>query len=443
MLEDTPLKKTNNSGNPSALLPFLIFILLYIGTAFFTGEFNMPVIVAVLIASIFALLMNKKESFSRKLEIFCKGAGDSNIIFLALIFILAGAFAAVAEATGAVDSIVNLGISVLPANLLIVGVFVVSGFISVSMGTSTGTVVALTPIAISVAEHLGIPVALPVAAVIGGGMFGDNLSMISDTTIAAVRTQETNMKDKFKTNFFIILPAAIITMIILAFTPTAEVPLEGSYDYSLITILPYLAVFITALLGVNVLLVLIGGTIFSGIIGFFNDSFDMMQFMKITGEGIKGMEDLAMIAILISGMVEIIKHNGGIDFVMHFIMSKIKGKRGAAFGIAGLVSAINITTPNNTVSILIAGPLAKDISNKYGIEAKKSASILDVFSCFIQGLIPYGAQLLAASGLAAISPVAFIPYSFYSMLLGISGIIAILVMFRKSTSLKDTTSENM
>lgn len=426
------MQKTNKPGNAFALLPFLVFILLYIGTAIFTGEFNMPVIVAVLIASIVALGMNRKESFSSKLEIFCKGAGDSNIIFLALIFILAGAFAAVAEATGAVDSIVNLGISVLPANLLIVGVFVVSGFISISMGSSTGTVVALTPVAVSVAEHLGIPVALPVAAVIGGGMFGDNLSMISDTTIAAVRTQETNMKDKFKTNFFIILPAAIITMIILAFVPTGEVPIGGNYAYSLITILPYIAVLITALLGVNVLLVLIGGTVLSGIIGIFNGSFDVMGFMKISGEGIMTMEDLAMIAILISGMVEIIKHNGGIDFVLHFIMSRIKNRRGAAFGIAGLVSTVNITTPNNTVSILITGPLAKNIADQYGIEGKKSASILDIFSCFIQGLIPYGGQLLAAAGLAAVSPAAFIPYSFYSMLLGISGIIAIMVMFRKT-----------
>lgn len=435
------MKKTNNPGNAFALLPFIVFILLYIGTAIFTGEFSMPVIVAILIASIFSLLMNRKESFSHKLEIFCKGAGDSNIIFLALIFILAGAFAAVAEATGAVDSIVNLGISVLPANLLIVGVFVVSCFISISMGTSTGTVVALTPIAVSVAEHLGIPVALPVAAVIGGGMFGDNLSMISDTTIAAVRTQGTTMKDKFKTNFAIILPAAIITMIILAFIPTGEVPIGGNYEYSWVTILPYLFVLVTALVGFNVILVLIGGIIFSGLIGLLNHSFEFGTFMQIIADGIVTMEDLAMIAILISGMVEIIKYNGGIDFVLQFIMNKIKSKRGAAFGIAGLVSAVNITTPNNTVSILITGPLAKDISNKYGIESKKSASILDIFSCFIQGLIPYGGQLLAAAGLAAVSPAAFIPYSFYSMLLGVSGVVAILVMFRRSAGVETNAND--
>jgi len=430
------LKKTSNPGNAFALFPFIVFILLYIGTAIFTGEFSMPVIVAILIASIFSLLMNRKESFSHKLEIFCKGAGDSNIIFLALIFILAGAFAAVAEATGAVDSIVNLGITVLPPNLLIVGVFVVSCFISISMGTSTGTVVALTPIAVSVAEHLGIPVALPVAAVIGGGMFGDNLSMISDTTIAAVRTQETTMKDKFKTNFVIILPAAIITMIILAFIPTGEVPLGGNYEFNWVTILPYLFVLITALVGFHVILVLIGGIVFSGLIGLLNSSFEFSAFLQIIADGIITMEDLAMIAILISGMVEIIKYNGGIDFVLQFIMSKIKTRRGAAFGIAGLVSAVNITTPNNTVSILITGPLAKDISNKYEIEAKKSASILDIFSCFIQGLIPYGGQLLAAAGLAAVSPAAFIPYSFYSMLLGVCGIVAILVMFRRAASVE-------
>lgn len=436
------MKKTQETGNAYALLPFVVFILLYIGTAIFTGEFSMPVIVAILIASIFALLMNKKESFGQKVEIFCRGGGDSNIIFLALIFLLAGAFAAVAEATGAVDSIVNLGISVLPANLLIVGVFVISCFISISMGTSTGTVVALTPIAIAVAEQLSIPVTLPVAAVIGGGMFGDNLSMISDTTIAAVRTQGTTMKDKFKVNFFIILPAAIITIIILAFIPTGEVAIGGDHSFDLITIIPYLAVLITALMGVNVLLVLIGGVIFSGIIGLWNGSFGFSEFMNIAADGIMGMQNLAMIAILISGMVEIIKHNGGIDFVLHFINSKIKTRRGAAFGIAGLVSAVNVTTPNNTVSILMSGPLAKDIATKYNIEAQQSASILDVFSCCIQGLIPYGGQMLAAAGLASISPATIIPYSFYSMLIGVCGVVAILIMFRKTPVVKTTSNEN-
>src|SRR5690625_153687 len=309
----------------------------------------MPVIVAILIASDLSLLMNRKESFSHKLEIFCKGAGDSNIIFLALIFILAGAFAAVAEATGAVDSIVNLGISVLPPNLLIVGVFVVSCFISISMGTSTGTVVALTPIAVSVADHLGIPVALPVAAVIGGGMFGDNLSMISDTTIAAVRTQETTMKDKFKTNFVIILPAAIITMIILAFIPTGEVPIGGDYAYSLVTILPYLFVLITALIGFHVVLVLIGGIVFSGLIGFFNSLFEFCEFLQIIADRIITMEDLAIITILISVIDEIIKDNGRIEFVLQFMMSKIKTRRSAAFDISVLVIAVNITTAKNTV----------------------------------------------------------------------------------------------
>ncbi len=423
-------------GNAAALLPFIIFILLYIGTAIITGAFSMPVTVAILIASIFSLLMNRKENFSKKLEIFCREAGDGNIIFLVLIFILAGAFAKVAEATGAVDSIVNLGISVLPANLLVVGVFIVSCFISISMGTSTGTVVALTPIAVSVADHLGIPVALPVAAVIGGGMFGDNLSMISDTTIAAVRTQRTNMRDKFRTNFVIILPAAIITIIILAIIPTGEAPLGGTYEYSLITIVPYLTVLVTAIIGMNVILVLVGGIIFSGIIGLWNGSFDFSALMQIIADGIITMEDLAMIAILISGMVGIIKHNGGIDYVLQFVMSKIKTRRGAAFGIAGLVSTVNIMTPNNTVSILITGPIAKNVADEYRIESRKSASILDIFSCFIQGLIPYGGQLLAASGLAAVSPAAFIPYSFYSMLLGVCGIVAILVMFRSEKKVK-------
>ncbi|TQS75241.1 Na+/H+ antiporter NhaC family protein [Ornithinibacillus gellani] len=425
------MKKTNIAGNPYALLPFVVFILLYLGTAAITGDFrSIPVIVAILIASLFALTMNRQESFAKKVEIFCKGGGNSNIILMALIFILAGAFASVAKATGAVDSIVNLGTSLLPANLLMVGLFVISCFISISMGTSTGTTVAIAPIAIGIAESTGTNLSLALGAVISGSMFGDNLSMISDTTIAAVRTQKANMKDKFKTNFLIVLPAAIITAIIFAFIPAGTTTISDGQPYSLITILPYLAVLIIAVLGVNVLIVLIGGIVFSGIIGLMNGSFGFFEYLGIAGDGIMGMENLAMIAILISGMVEIIKHNGGIEFLLNYIVSKIKSRRGAAFGIAGLVSAVDVSTGNNTVAILMSGPLAKDISTKYDIQPRHSASILDLFSCCMQGLIPYGGQMLAAAGLASITPASIVPFTFYPMLIGISGIIAILVLFR-------------
>ncbi|QTM99115.1 Na+/H+ antiporter NhaC family protein [Sediminibacillus dalangtanensis] len=428
------MKKGKIEGNPYALLPFLVFVLLFLGTALITKDFSsMPVVVAILIAGLFSLTMNRKESFAKKVEVFCRGGGDHNIILMALIFILAGAFASVAEATGGVDSIVSLGTSILPANLLMVGLFVVSCFISISMGTSTGTTVAIVPIAVGVAQQTGIDTAMAVGAVIGGAMFGDNLSMISDTTIAAVRTQETNMKDKFKSNFFIVLPAAIVTALILAFIPVGEAAVSPEQSYQLITVLPYLAVLVIALLGVNVLLVLVGGIVFSGIVGLANGSFDFYGLLGVIGDGIVGMENLAIIAILISGMVEIIKHNGGITFLLNYIVSKIKTRRGAAFGIAGLVSTVDVSTGNNTVSILMSGPLAKDISTKYGIEPKRSASILDLFSCCFQGLIPYGGQMLAAAGLASISPVSIVPFAFYPMLIGISGIIAIFVLYRKRT----------
>ncbi len=428
------MSKEKIEGNPFALLPFVVFVLLFLGTAAITKDFgSMPVVVAILIAGLFSLAMNRKESFTKKVEIFCRGGGDHNIILMALIFILAGAFAAVAEATGGVDSIVNLGTSILPSNLLMVGLFVVSCFISISMGTSTGTTVAIVPIAVGVAQQTGAETALAVGAVISGAMFGDNLSMISDTTIAAVRTQGTSMKDKFKSNFFIVLPAAILTALILAFIPVGEASVNSDQSYQLITILPYLAVLVIALLGVNVLFVLVGGIVFSAIVGLANGSFDFFGLLGVMGEGIQGMENLAIIAILISGMVEIIKHNGGIAFLLNFIVSKIKTRRGAAFGIAGLVSTVDVSTGNNTVSILMAGPLAKDISTKYGIEPKRSASILDLFSCCFQGLIPYGGQMLAAAGLASISSVSIVPFAFYPILIGISGVVAILVLYRKTS----------
>ncbi|WP_240374181.1 Na+/H+ antiporter NhaC family protein [Bacillus piscicola] len=425
---DTIQKKEN----PWALLPLVIFVLLFVGTALITHDFkSMPVLVAGMIASIVAIMMIRGVPFTEKVNIFCSGGGNPNIILLALIFILAGAFSSVANATGAVDSIVNLGVSSLPPNLLIVGLFVISCFISISMGTSTGTVVAVTPIAIGIAEQTGAGLPLVLAAVIGGSMFGDNLSMISDTTIAAVRTQESTMKDKFRTNFFIVLPAAIIAALIFSFMPAGEAAIGSSHSYDLITILPYIAVLVTALLGVNVVIVLVGGILFSGVIGFFNGSLSILSFLQVTEEGIESMMTIAVLAILLSGIVEAVKYSGGIDFILNVISRHVKTKRGAAFGIAGLVSSVDASTGNNTVAILMTGPLAKKIATEYDIESRHSASVLDIFACCVQGLVPYSGQLLAASGLAAISPIAILPYSVYQVLIGISGIIAILVFFRK------------
>ncbi|MDP4552785.1 Na+/H+ antiporter NhaC family protein [Alkalihalobacillus macyae] len=418
-------------GNGMALLPLAVFILLFIGTAIVTNDFySMPVILASLIAAGVALSMNRKENFMKKVEIFCKGAGNSNIILMILVFLLAGAFAATAEKIGAVDSIVNLGISILPPNLLIVGLFLIGCFISISMGTSMGTIVALAPIGIGIAEQTGVAPALALSAVIGGAMFGDNLSMISDTTIAAVRTQNTQMRDKFKVNFFIVLPAAIVTAVIYGiWTMGEQAVVSGEHAFEFITILPYLGVLVAAIAGVNVLVVLVSGVFFAGIVGLYNGSFGMSGLVSTVTEGIRGMEDLAMIALVIGGMIEVIKHNGGIQFVLDRILSRVKSRRGAEFGIAGLASVLDLSTANNTISIIMGGPLAKNISEEYGVDPRKSASILDIFSGSVQGMLPYGAQVLAAAGLASISPLALLPYSIYPILIAVAGIVAIMINY--------------
>jgi Na+/H+ antiporter NhaC len=357
-------------------------------------------------------------------------------MLMVVIFLLAGAFSEVAKGMGAVDSTVNLALSVVPQNLLMVGVFIIACFISLAMGTSMGTIVALAPIGVGISEQTDIALALSMAAVIGGAMFGDNLSFISDTTIAAVRTQGTKMKDKFKVNFLIVLPAAIITCIILGILTMGEQANINQHTFNWMKILPYLGVLITALAGVNVFLVLAFGIVFAGTIGLIDGSYHFMDLIQKTSEGMAGMYEISFLAILIAGMVEVIKHNGGIDYLLYIVTRNIKSKRGAEFSIAGLVGLIDLSTANNTISIIIAGPLAKDIANKYDIDPRKSASLLDVFSCSIQGLIPYGAQLLVAAGVAGISPVSILPYSYYPLLIGVCGIIAILIGFPSLSTAK-------
>lgn len=427
------MTKEPKKGNPLALLPIGVFLVLFLGTGIATKDFyRMPVLVAFLIAAAVAFLPNRKESMATKLEIFCNGAGENNIILMCIIFLLAGAFSNVAKSMGAVESTVNLSLSILPTNLLVAGLFIIACFISVSMGTSVGTITALTPIGIGIAQKTGMPVALIIGAIIGGGMFGDNLSMISDTTIAAVRTQGCELKDKFKTNFLIVLPAAILTIIILTVIASGyQTTLEGDYAYSIVKVLPYLAVLIGALAGVNVFALLGGGALFAGIIGMMNGSFDFFGFMQAAGEGMMGMEDLAMLSIVIGGTLALIKHNGGIDFLLNSIKSRIKTKKGAEFGIAALVSVVDLCTANNTIAIVMAGPLAKDIAEEFNIAPKRTASLLDIFSSCWQGMIPYGAQILSAAGLAAVSPMELLPFIFYPMLMGLCGLLAIAFEFPK------------
>lgn len=421
------MEETKRS-NAWALFPLLAFVLLFLGIGIVTGDFStMPLNVAITVAVIIGLLLNRKEKFVHKVEVFTRGAGESNIILMVLIFLLAGAFSQTTEDMGGVTSTVNLGLSLIPQNLLIVGLFVICMFVSISMGTSVGTVAAIAPVGFGLSEATDVSAAITMATVVGGSMFGDNLSMISDTTIAAVRTQKTKMSDKFKVNFRIVLPGALISIIVIwLLTHSAHVDHTKSYDFNFIKVIPYLFVLILAIVGINVIIVLLGGTLLSGIIGLIDGSFGWTELLKSISEGIIGMEDIAIIAILIGGLVSLIQHNGGINWLLNFVRSKVKSKRGAEFGIASLVSVADISTANNTISILMSGPLAKDISDEYDIDPRKSASLLDIFGGCFQGLLPYSPQLIAAAGVASISPFELVPYSIYPIVLGLSGIVAIL-----------------
>ena len=420
-------------GKVSALLPLAVFLIVYAGTSIIAKDFYaVSVIVPFLISAIVALSMNKKRKFEDKIQDFCKGAGNPNVILMIFIFVLAGAFAQVAKAMGAVDSTVNFGLSILPTSILVPGVFIIASFIALSVGTSMGTIVALVPIAVGISEKTGIAVAIVVGAVVSGAMFGDNLSMISDTTIAATRTQGCEMKDKFKMNFKIVLPAAIVTAIIfMILTKGTSIQTLGEYEYSFIKILPYIVVLISALMGINVIFILIGGIVFAGAIGILYGSFDIIGLFTNISAGIQGMSELIIISLLIAGTIELIKNNGGIEYILNKGMKNFKSKRGAELGIATLVSLVDICTANNTIAIVTVGPIAKDISDEFELEPRRVAGIMDMFSCVFQGLIPYGAQLISASGLAMISPFAIIKYSVYPYLMGICALVSIYLYWRK------------
>ncbi|KQU57158.1 Na+/H+ antiporter NhaC family protein [Rossellomorea marisflavi] len=429
-------------GNLLALLPLLIFVALFLGAGIISGDFySFPVLVAIIIAAVVALAMNRKDSLNVKVERFAKGAGNLDIMIMVLIFLSAGAFSGVAEKMGAVDSTVNFALSVIPENLLIVGLFVIAAFISLAMGTSMGTIAALAPIGVGISSGTDISLPLAMATVVGGSMFGDNLSFISDTTIAAVRTQKTEMKDKFKVNFFIVLPAAIITIIALFFVTLGNQSSVDAGSYSIVKILPYLAVIIGALSGLNVFAVLFGGILLSGIIGFIDGSFTPTSYFGSIADGMLGMGEIAFLSILIGGVVELIRHNGGIQALLYLVTRKVGSSKGAQYSTAGLVASTNLCTANNTISIIIAGPLAKSISDEYGVDNRKTASILDIFSCAVQGLIPYGAQMLLVAETAGISPLSILPYAFYPILTAICGLVAIKFALPRFTRRKARSTE--
>lgn len=436
------MEKKDNKGNMAALLPIGVFLVVFLGSGIITGDFYaMPAIVAFLIALCVAFLQNKKLSFNEKISIISKGVGDDNIITMCLIFLCAGGFSGAVTAAGGVESAVNLGLSVLPSNFAVVGLFIIGCFISVSMGTSMGTIAALAPIAVGISEKTGFSMAICIGAVMCGAMFGDNLSMISDTTIAAVKTQGCEMKDKFKENFLIVLPAAVITIIVfLVLTANGQYQVSDDLPYQFIRVIPYLVVLIGALVGINVFVVLIGGTILSLLVGVGTGAMEWNQiFLAIGGGevngqsigGVMGMYDITVISIVVACIVSLVKEYGGIQYILTFIKNRIKGKKGAEFGIASLALLVDMCTANNTVAIVMSGPIAKEISDEFGVDKKRSASLLDIFSSVGQGLIPYGAQLLSAATLTGLTPFAIMPYLYYPILMAVSAVCFILFRRRQ------------
>lgn len=415
-------------GRAIALLPIGVFLIIFLGAGIvFKDFYAMPAIVAFLIALFVAFLQNKELSFNKKIEVIAKGVGEENIITMSLIFLCAGGFSGAVTAAGGVDSTVNLGLSLIPAHFAVAGLFLIGCFISVSMGTSMGTIAALAPIAVGISEKTGFALSICIGAVVCGAMFGDNLSMISDTTIAAVKTQGCEMKDKFKANFFIVLPAAIITVLIFWFaTRNMNFHLEENVSYSLWEVLPYMVVLLGALIGINVFVVLISGIVISLIVGVSMGHIALSEMFQVVGNGVTSMYDITVISIIVACIVSLVKEHGGIQFILNLIKSKINGRRGAEFGIALLALFVDACTANNTVAIVMTGPIAKEISEEFDVDPRRSASLLDMFTSVGQGIIPYGAQLLSAATLTGLTPLQIIPNLYYPLLMGVCGVLTII-----------------
>ena len=416
------------------LSPLIVFLAVYLLTSIWAGDFyKMPITVAFTVASIYAVAITRGIKLEERIRQYSHGASDPNILLMIWIFVLAGAFATGAKSMGAIDATVNLILSLLPSSLLLPGLFLASCFISLSIGTSVGTVIALVPIALGLGESLGLSDAYVAAVVTGGAFFGDNLSFISDTTIAATRTQGCSMKDKFRANIAIVLPAALIALG-LYFVVGLELPaVRPSGEGSFLLTLPYLLV-ISAVAGVNVLTVLTLGILSCGAVGLGSGSLPAWDWIGALGSGITGMGELIIVTLMAGGMLELIRYNGGIDYLLGHLTRGINGKRGAELAIATLVSVANICTANNTIAILTTGKVSREITKKYDLDPRKTASILDTFSCFIQGVIPYGAQLLLASKLAGVSPIDIIPHLYYPFIMGGCALLSILLRYPRRYS---------
>ena len=415
-------------GRLRALLPIGVFLASFLGMGIISGDFNhMPTVVGFLLALMTAFFQNRSLNFDEKIKVITKGVGDENIITMCLIFLAAGGFSGAVKTAGGADSTVNFCLSILPSSVAVMGLMLIGCFISLSMGTSMGTIAALAPIAVGISEKTGFPMALCIGAVVSGAMFGDNLSMISDTTIAAVKTQGCEMKDKFKANFLIVLPAAVVSLLVFfLITRQADYTLDAELEYNLLQIVPYLVVLVGALIGFNVFLVLISGTVLSLIVGVATGAIEPLGIFSAVGEGVTGMYDITVISLLVACVVALMREYGGISYILQFIRKRIRGQKGAQLGIAVLALLVDMTTANNTVAIVIAGPIAKEIGHEYGIEPKRTASLLDIFASVGQGLLPYGAQLLLAAEATKLAPFQIMPYLFYPWMMGVSALFFIV-----------------
>lgn len=394
----------------------------------------MPLTVAFLIASIYAVAMSGDMPLKKRIDTYSKGAGASDLLLMLWIYVLAGAFAASAKAIGSIDTTVNLALSVLPSNLILPGLFLAACFISISIGTSVGTVVALVPIAAGIATQTGSNIALITAIVVGGAYFGDNLSFISDTTVVATQTQHCKMSDKFRVNVIIVAPAALIILIVYAILgANVQAPTHVG-EVSFIKVIPYLVVLITAICGMNVMVVLSLGIVLCGIIGLFAGDFGLFGWFLNMNTGIIGMGEMVIIAMMAGGMLGMIKRNGGIDYIIQKLTAHVNTRRGAELSIATLVSLVNICTANNTIAILTVGGISQQIGDRFGVDNRKAASILDTFSCCIQGILPYGVQILLAAGLSGQSPIDILPYLYYPFAIGIAALVAIIIRYPKKYS---------
>lgn len=418
-----------------ALSPIMVLLVIYLVGSIVAGDFyRIPIAVAFVVASVYALTITRGNTLNERIDCFSRGAADTRIMYMVWIFVLAGAFAAVAKEMGAVDATVNFTLHFIPSNFLPAGIFVAACFISMSIGTSVGTIVALTPVVTQLATQMDCSVAWLVAIVVGGAFFGDNLSFISDTTIMATQTQGCSMRSKFRSNIKLVMPAAVATLLLYAFSGAsladASSPEVSFVDF--IKVIPYLVVIIAALLGVNVLLVLVAGTLVAGVIGLYCGGIDVIGFFTACGAGISSMCELIIVTMLAGGLLEIVRINGGIDFLIRIVTLRIRSRRVAEASICLLTSLSNLCTANNTIAILTVGTISRDISQKFGIAPRRAASLLDTTSCFMQGVLPYGAQLLMASGLASVSPLEIIPNLYYPMCVGLALVISIIIQRPRS-----------